>query len=277
MLAPTVYAKGRVDAAILIRKTPWLMFDSSLSITYDQEVVNHTVFSPDMAVSIPIAIHYKDDIPDFILYNQLLRLFYLRVIILPNAVVKLTTLNSPSWADIYFSTDLLLVAVSNTNQTAMTSLIISIHSNAPAQPFSLRLKANSSIVVRTNRAEAYTDLTFTPEYVPDVSIMTSHEIQIPPSQLTFIPFTIRNYGNDVTKITAEITNTNELVGWTVYVTPEAYLPTDPSRQINLTFFCIPPFDFEGNQTIKLHTIATQWSNPDGPYQQLNLQTTVHYP
>jgi hypothetical protein len=258
------------------KKTPWLMFDSSVSMTYDPEVVNHTVFAIEVPVAIPLTIQYKYDIPDIIIQNQLLRFFFLRVLFLPSIIVKLTTINTPPWADIYFSTDELHFGMGNMNQTLTTTLIILNHYDAPAQPYTLRMKANTSITARTHKAEAYTDLTFTPEYLPYFSVVTAGAIQAPPDQLTFIPFTVRNLGNDVTKITGEITNTDELIGWTVYITPEAYLPADPSRQINLTFFCIPPFDFEGNQTIKLYTIATQWSNPDGPYQQLDLQTTVHY-
>ena len=277
LLLSSIPVIGTAGDAKETRKTPWLMFDSHLSITYDNEVVNHTVFEPDRAVSIPLAIQYKDDIPDLILYNQLLRFLVLRVIILPNVLARLTTINAPPWADIYFSTDLLYFGVSNMNQTAFTSLIITVHYNAPAQPFTLRIKANTSIIARTDNAEAYTDLTFTPEYVPTFGIDLGQTILTPPSQLTFIPIFTYNYGNDVTRITAEITNTDDLIGWTVYITPEAYLPFDPSRKVNLTFFCIPPFDFEGNQTIKLRFIVSQWSNPEGTSTQIYAQATVHYP
>lgn len=277
LLIPSIPVLGTADEVKEIRKTPWLMFDSSLSISYDHDVVNQTVFQPDRAVSIPITIQYIDNIPDFILYNQFLRFFYLRVIILPNVLVRLTTINPPPWANIYFSTDLLYFGMGNTNQTAMTSLIITVHVNASAQPFTLRMKANSSNVARTDSAEAYADLTFTPEYVPNMAIVLGQTIQTPPNQLSFIPIYIYNYGNDVTKVTIEITNTDELIGWTAYITPEAYLPLDHSRKVNLTFFCIPPDNFEGNQTIKLLITATQWSNPDGTTEQLQPQTTVHYP
>ncbi len=277
LLASSIQVKGTENQAKRSGTTPWLMFDSSLSITYDHEMVNHTIFHIDVAVAIPITIHYRDEIPEFVFSNQILRFFFLRVLVIPNVVVSLASINTPPWADIYFSTDKLYFYIGNYNQSANTSLIISPHHDAPAQPFSLRIKANTSIIARTDRAEAFTDLTFTPEYIPFIDILTVGTIQAPPGQLTFIPFTVRNNGNDVTKITAEITNLGNLTGWTVYITPESYLPVDSSRQVNLTFFCIPPIDFEGNQTIKLLTNATQWSNPDGPYGQLTPQITVHYP
>jgi hypothetical protein len=277
LLVSSIPVIGTAGDAKETRRTPWLMFDSHLSITYDSEVVNHTVFEPDRTVSIPLQIQYKGDIPDVILYNQLLRLLFLRVFILPNVLVRLTTTNAPPWADIYFSTDPLLFGGGNTNQTAFTSLIITVHYTAPAQPFTLRIKANTSIIARTDSTEAYTDLTFTPEYVPTVGIDTVHTILTPPSQLTFIPIFINNYGNDVTRITAEIVNSDEFIGWMVYITPETYLPHDSSRKVNLTFFCIPPSDFEGNQTIDLRFIASQWSNPEGTSTQLHVYVTVHYP
>jgi hypothetical protein len=273
---PSVPAIDTTEGASGTVRTPWLMFNSHLSVSFDSDVVNHTVFQPDVPVSIPFEIQYKDDIPQLILSNPLLRFFYLRVIILPTIRATLTITNPPSWANIYFSTDSLLFPVSNVNQTFNLNLIISLNIGAPAQPFTLRIKANTSNIDRIARAETYSFLTFTPGYFPIVQLVVGQGLQTPPNQLTFIPMYAGNAGNDVTKLTAEITNSNELMNWTVYITPEAYLPCD-QRRVNLTFFCIPPTDFLGYQTIILKIIATQWSNPESPQTQQYVQTTVHYP
>jgi hypothetical protein len=81
----------------------------------------------------------------------------------------------------------------------------------------------------------------------------------------------------ITKITAEIINTDELDGWIVYVTPETYLPLDSSINVKVTFFCIPPIDFKGNQTILLQFIPSRWSNSEETGNPLNITTTAHYP
>ena len=223
ILVPSVAAIDTTEEAGRTVKTSWLMFNSHLSITFDSDVVNHTLFQPDVPVSIPFQIQYKDDIPKFILSNPLLRYLYLRVVIIPTIRAMLTITNPPSWANIYFSTDSLLFPVSNVNRTFNTNLIISLDIEAPAQPYTLIIKANTSYIDRIARAEAYSFLTFTTEYFPMVSLTVWQGLQAPPNQLTFIPLYVWNDGNDVTKITTEITNMNELINWTVYITPEAYL------------------------------------------------------
>lgn len=273
---PSVAAIDTAEGVGGAVRTPWLMFNSHISITFDSDVVNHSEFGPDVMVSIPLRIQYKDDIPKLILSNPLLRFLYLRVIIPPTIRATVTITNPPSWAVMYFSHDSVLFNADNINQTFITNLIIAVDIGAPAQPFTVRIKTNTSNIDRIASAEAYSFLTFTPGYYPAVEMFVGQGLQTPPNQLTFIPIYARNAGNDVTKITAEITNINELVNWTVFITPEAYLPFD-QRQVNMTFFCIPPSDFEGNQTITMRIIAKQWSNPESPQMQLYTQTTVHFP
>lgn len=278
LLFPIIPAKETSVENNQLRKTPWLMFDSVLEISYDKELVNHSVFRPDgPAVSIPITIRYKVDIPQFILSNPLLRPLFLHTLIIYNIQVLLTVENTPEWATISFTPQNPYVTISNTFQDSLTILSIALHSNAPAHPYTLRIKCEAPNIYTIDNTEAYSDLTFTPEYIPILDSVINASPQTPPNQITFIPLSLWNYGNDFTKVIAEIVNINELEGWIVYVAPETYLPLDPAMKINVTFLCIPPFDFEGNQTIALRFTPSRWSNPEETGTPINVSITVHYP
>lgn len=277
LLIPVIPAKESSGQVSEGKKAPWLLFDSILKISYDSEVVNHTVFPPDVAVSIPITVQYKNDMPHQILSNYLLRLLFLPDIILPQVQASIYTVNSPPWADISFSSKKILFSITDIFITAQVNLIIIIHINAPARPYTFRIKAETPSISRIEDAEAFSDLTITPQYIPDLSLICNPSLQAPPNQLTFIPVALWNDGNDITKVTTEIVNINELNGWIIYITPELYLPPNPSLRVNVTFFCIPPFDFEGNQTIELRFTPSRWSNPEETGTPMNVSTLVHFP
>jgi hypothetical protein len=278
LLFPIVPAKETSADANQSRRTPWLMFDSVLEISYDKEVVNHSVFQPDgPVVTIPITIQYKVDIPQQILSNPLLRLFFLSTIIISSVQVSLTAENKPEWAIISFAPEKPYITISNTFQNSTAILQIALHSDAPANPYRLRIKSETPKIYTIDNAEAYCDLTFRPVYVPLLNGNCDPSPKTPPNQLTFIPISICNLGNDFTKVTAEVLNIDELNGWIVYVTPETYLPLDPSKDVNVTFLCIPPIYFEGNQTIDLRFTPSRWSNPEETGTPINVLITAHYP
>jgi hypothetical protein len=202
------------------------MFDSVVEISYDKEVVNHSVFRPDgPPVEIPITIRYKVDIPQQIFSNPLLRLLFLKTIIISSVQVSLTVINSPIWATISINPPDPYINVDTQFQQATTILQIAVHSDAPAYPYTLRIKGEVPNIYTIDNSEAYCDVTFTPSYIPIFNLEINPSPQTPPNQPTFVPVSIYNLGNDFTKITAEILNINELNGWIVYITPENVSPT----------------------------------------------------
>jgi hypothetical protein len=279
LLIPTVHARdisAPVNSSGVI--IPGLFFDSELQITYDADAVNQLIFTPDgPPVPIPIYIKYRVDMPTPILTNSFLRILFMHTLIISSAQVFLSVLNPPEWASISITPSISYIRIDTAAQQTVAILYIACHSDAPSAPYTLRIKGEVSVIYTIDDSEAYLDLTFMPQYIPLINLVTNPSPQTPPNQPTFIPISISNLGNDFTKITAKILNINDLNGWTVYITPETYLPFHSSQPVNTTFLCIPPPDFEGNQTIDLQFTPSRWSNPEETGASILLLITAHYP
>jgi hypothetical protein len=74
-----------------------LTFNSVLEMTYDQEFLNQAVQPDGPAVTIPVTIKYKVEVPEKILDNTALRMIFFQTFIVTAVKVKMEILLNSIW------------------------------------------------------------------------------------------------------------------------------------------------------------------------------------
>ena len=249
----------------------FITYESILEVTYDESVVNNAVFQPDGApVSIPIMIRFKVEMPPSILKNIVLRIIFLQTFIITSARVQFTVLNDPDWAAISITPAAIYPNIDTTFQDAHTSLVIAPHDDAPAEGFTLKLKATTDPLLNEHVAakDAYLDIIFQPGYIPLIDVYTEKPSRIvgPQETVTF-PIRITNLGNKQTLVTAKLINYPE--GWAPLLSQSQIIipsASDPGNNVGeMSFSITPPYGFGWHNELETITIefTPQFSPPQG--------------
>jgi len=247
-----------------------LTFEPVLEMDYDTQAVNDAVFQPDgPPVSIPLTIRFKVQMPPQILKSIWLRIIFLQTFIVVSARVKLTVLNDPDWAAISITNPNPYVDIQTEMVETQTSIVIAAHDDAPAEGFTLKLKAETDPLLNNHvpARDAYVDIVFQPGYIPLIDVYTEKPSRIvSPQETVNFPIRITNLGNKQTLVTIKIVDYPK--GWTPLLSQtQVIIPSAESgNNIGYMSFSItPPFDFGWHNDLETITLelTPEFSPPQG--------------
>jgi len=247
-----------------------ITFESVLELDYDTQAVNDATFQPDgPPVSIPITVKFKLEMPSIILTNIFLRLLFLQTIIITSARVKLTVLNDPDWAAVSITNPNPYVDIDTNTVETTTSVVIAAHDDAPAEGFSLKLKAETDPLLNNHvpARDAYLDIVFQPGYIPLIDVYTEEPSRIVgPQDTVNFPIRITNLGNKQTLVTIRVVDYPQ--GWTPLLSQSQVIIPSAESGNNigyLSFSITPPFGFGWHNDLETITLelTPQFSPPQG--------------
>jgi hypothetical protein len=136
--------------------------------------INTGAFRPDgPPVNIPLTIKYKVEVPPAFITNPLLRIVFLQTFIILSAQVQLTIENPPSWAAVSINPSSPAVAIATAWNYTQAVVTIAAHDDAPAEGFTLKIKATTPEILNRHVGPATTtfDLVFAPGYTDRKSVV----------------------------------------------------------------------------------------------------------
>lgn len=221
-------------------------FNSYADLKYDVSALDEPL-AIDVSVTIPITVEYWTDIPPFfgnvipyplnfyILFGQPIG---------PMQKIHLEVLNPPNWANVYISSPDLLTDIpfaGDEHKLVDTNLIISPRIEAPAQSYTIDIKATGEPIGKVRGFTYQESIDFTPSFVPTVEITTANPIRtVSPHESVNFEIKIRNLGNKITRVTPTIKDKNP--EWTETINPPE-LEIGPDDQATFSFSVIAPYDF----------------------------------
>jgi hypothetical protein len=220
-----------------------IMFHSYMDLEYNASVLN-VPLEIDRAVSIPIKVTYWTDIPKLIfnLPYPLNWLFLFGNVIAPMQKIHLHLLETPEWANIYFSSQELIINIpaEGDKTDISTDLIISPKIEAPAESQRISIQVSCDQIKRLANYTFQKDIPFTPSFVPTISIVTENPIRtVGPHQSVSFRITVKNLGNKITRVTPSINVEDK---WTTTINPPNY-EINPDQEATFIFSLITPYDF----------------------------------
>lgn len=255
-----------------------LTFNSVLEMTYDQEFLNQAVQPDGPAVTIPVTIKYKVEVPEKILDNTALRMIFFQTFIVTAVKVKMEILNEPDWASVSLVNPNPYIDINYEFTETTTAVTIAPYKDAPARPFTLRIKAETDPVlnkhVPANSAEL--NMVFTPGYIPLINVYTEQPARVVEPQTTVsFPIKITNLGNKETIVTVKVTDYPE--GWApLLAQSQIVIPaageTSGGNIAELSFSITPPYGLGWHNELETITLefTPQFSPPGGGGNQSGL-------
>ncbi|MCD6411164.1 MAG: hypothetical protein J7L20_01870 [Thermoplasmata archaeon] len=231
------------------------------------------------AVVLPVRVSYYIPAPPILEGHPILtKLIVFRTpFIVPPVKVHLEVVNKPDWMDVSISTpDVYMSPDINKYSYANTSISISLYKEAPAQPFTLILRASSDEIgnVRSQFTEA--QFKITPGYIPLVTITTDEPIKEagPMTTLTY-PIKIMNNANKETII--RLVDIKSIPGWAIK--PSQYQVVIPQgKEATISISVTTPYGFgwiAGQmETIDMKFIALP-SPPPATYEETPSNTYIY--
>ncbi len=265
VLFSTLFAITPTSSAKLIT------YEAVLEMDYDESAVNEAVFQPDgPPVSIPISLRFKAEVPPAFLSSIPLRILFLQTFIITSAQIRLSVINNPDWAAISITNPTPYVEIDSEFATTQTSIVIAAHDDAPAEGFSLKIKAETDQLLNKHvpAKEAYMDIVFQPGYIPLIDVYTEDPSRVvgPQETVTF-PVRITNLGNKQTIVTAKIIDYPE--NWSPLLSQaQIIIPSAEGAGENnvgyLSFSITPPYDLGWHND--LETITLEFTPEFSPPQ-----------
>jgi hypothetical protein len=157
--------------------------------------------------------------------------------------IHLTLLETPSWANIYFSSQELIIEIpaeGDPKQEIMTDLIISPKIEAPAESQRISIQVTCEEVGRVSSYTFQKDIPFTPSFIPTIAVEIDNPIRtVGPHQSVSFKITVKNQGNKITRVTPTINVEDK---WTTTINPPNY-EINPDQEATFVFSMITPYDF----------------------------------
>ncbi len=197
------------NTSTLADEESYLMnFQSFLEIEYDLSLLNQ-ILEIGVVYEIPITVNYWTTIPDAFksMPSKLINYFLFNTTIKPMKEIKLEVENTPSWADIYFTSPEILVDIpyESGKSSAEAILVIKLSSVAPNVPYYIKLVVSTEQVKRLIGFTNKELMIFTPKYVPSIEITNDYpQINADRINKTIIPIEVINKGNQVSQITSSL-------------------------------------------------------------------------
>jgi len=225
-------------------------FNSYITFSYDPSPLNDPL-AIDVSVTIPLTVKYKTDIPKH--FNKIPFPFNNYILfgtaIGPMQKIHIEVLNPPDWANIYISTPDVLIDIpigDPDNPETMyveeqVNLILSPRVEAPAESYTINIKATCDPIKRLNGFSHQEAIEFTPSFIPTVQIFTEKSIRtVGPHEPVTYQIKVKNIGNKITRVTPTLKGVDEK--WTATINPPQY-EISPNQESTFTFSIITPYDF----------------------------------
>ena len=157
-------------------------YNSYLQISYDTSSLNKEL-ELEKTTTVPVTVTYKSNIPsDFMQFfpSRLRNLVLYSSMTSPQQTINLSILNMPSWADLSLSKDQISVDIPVEDNAIEEQITLSFTPSelAPAQPYTITLTASCGTIGRVNGFSNEVDIIFTPEYNPNVNLISSSDTSI---------------------------------------------------------------------------------------------------
>jgi len=227
-------------------------FQSYIDITADDTALNQNL-AIDQSINVPITITYSTDVPDNFLQFlpwQLRNIILYGSMIGPMQQITLEVLDKPDWADINLAKNDILTNIPNENNPIekTTSLILSPYEEAPAQPYTITLKASCDQIGRINKFSTQITISFTPSFVPTITIIPENPTRtVGPRESVNFEIKIKNEANKKARITPRInTSASE---WSPTINPP-FFDILPGAEESFTFSVYSPYDFGWHNEIQ---------------------------
>jgi len=194
MLVQTSSAKG----------SGLLSFTPILQLEVDTSALNEEIQPDGKAVNVPVTVKYRIDVPTWLQALGPIEKYvvYGKLGIIPPMKIHLSVVNKPEWVDVSIaSPDLYIDIKENQFSCANTSISISVYKDAPAEVYTLILRAESDSMGRVVSQSVEAQFKIKPGYIPLVTINTEKPIKEagPMTTLTF-PIKICNNANKETVV-----------------------------------------------------------------------------
>ena len=257
---------------------PKITFNSFLEITPDASIQND--FVPiEEKVKIPITIEYQTTIPEdflsilppFLQYKFLFGSFSP-----PQQHIQLTLSDAPNWGTFTlnpsdFSEE---IPYGNNKISKTVNLTMELSENAPCKRSSIRLKAECKDIKRLHGCANQINITFTPEYIPCITVSGNQKVHAPPMQQTSVLVHVKNCGNKQSMITLKTTSDVSDLG-IVIIQPQETINVSDETVFNISVN--PSGSFKGEKTIDINFTSQIFPlQLNTPKSSVNHQITFYH-
>ncbi len=235
---------------------PVFTFNSYIDIIPDTSPLNEPL-TIDQSVNVPITIQYSTDVPpNFLgfLGLPIRNLILYGSIVAPKQKITLEVINKPEWADITISNKEILVdiPVKGTPSKKETTLALSPYEEAPAQPYTITIRASCGKIWRVNGFNISYDIVFTPSFVPTISITPENPTRtVGPREMINFKITVKNEANKKARVIPSI-DTNDSA-WNPTINPPFH-DIAPGDTATFIFSVYSPYNFGWHNEIKTFKI-----------------------
>jgi len=229
-------------------------FNSYIQIEYDTEPLNDNL-EIDQSINVPLSITYKTDVPTNFLGIfpwQLKNIILYGSMIGPMQQITLEVLKKPEWADITLSKKDILtdIPVKGSPTTEQTSLVLSPYEEAPAQPYTITIRASCGQIGRINSFSTEVDIVFTPSFVPTVTIVPENPTRtVGPRESVNFEISVKNEANKKARITPRLNSNTSASGWSPTINPP-FFDILPGDEEVFVFSVYTPYDFGWHNEIQ---------------------------
>jgi len=227
-------------------------FQSYIDIMVDMTPLNQNL-EIDQSINVPITITYSTDVPDNFMQFlpwQLRNIVLYGSMIGPMQQITLEIIDEPDWADISLAKNDILTNIPNQGNPIekTTSLILSPYEEAPAKPYSIKIKASCNQIGRINQFSTENTVSFTPSFVPTVTIVPERPTRtVGPRESVNFEIKVKNEANKKARITPTInTSASE---WSPTINPP-FFDINPGAEEVFTFSVYSPYDFGWHNEIQ---------------------------
>jgi len=249
----------------IARRKP-ITFSPLLEICIDDSNIENKPLQPFVTVKIPITVKLKPGKMEIMrVFPPLLRnLLLYKMMISPPIEIRFSIKNKPQWLEAFFTSPEVYLDLDFKNGVSCdnTTLVVSLHRNAPAQPYQLIIKAETQTIGRVKKTCVETPIVIHPAYVPYLEIHANQDVRtVRPKEKTTFAIEITNRGNGKSKIqisydlpdnwsegpvtirTPIILSVNETATVLVDVIPPADFEKKSIEKIDLNFTVGPAFPY----------------------------------
>lgn len=256
-----------------------ISFTPILQLEIDTSSLNEDIQPDGKPVNVPVTVRYRVDVPPFLsnlpfgLGNPILYGSF----IVPPVKIHLSIVNKPDWADISIaSPDLYIDIGQNKFSYANTSISIAVYKNAPAESYTLILRAEADGLGKVAPQSVEAQFKIKPGYIPLVTINTDEPIKEagPMTTLTF-PIKISNNANKETIV--KLVEYDTPPGWGVQPSQsQIVIPQDGEATLSLAVTTPMGFGWTPNQIqqIKLKFVVMP-SPPTVEYEETATNTYLY--
>ncbi len=233
-------------------------FNSYIFIEYDTTPLNEPLFI-DESKSVQVTIKYKTDVPENFLKLlpwQIKNIIIFGSMIGPMQTIHLEIIDEPEWADIYIATpDVIMdIPVGDEIIEQKTTLILSPKIEAPATPETITIRATSKKIGRINVASMDTTVTFTPSFVPTVTIIPDNPTRtVSPRESVNFKISVTNEANKKARIIPSLNRNGSINEWSPTINPP-FMDLNPGSSGDFTFSIYTPYSFGWHNDIQAFQI-----------------------